>query len=281
MLAQKFGRFTVASTVLEPAGFLLVAMDAQGQPLCGGGYGVAPERYVNHTTGYLANSGSRVMLAGSTDAPINLGGETLAPAQGSDVFIATLGIRRPPDVTIESFTAHLEGSDIEVRWNLSGGEPLQRVYLTRRTNGGPEARVLYVAPPSHGDGSFRDRRIAFGPTYRYALNVETALGDLVSASTSIETPALKTALEQNVPNPFNPLTTFGYTLATPAHVSIAIYDLSGALVAKLDQGMMPAGKHEARWGGHNWEGNVVSSGVYFYRLEGVGDIPARKMILLK
>jgi hypothetical protein len=25
----------------------------------------------------------------------------------------------------------------------------------------------------------------------------------------------------------------------------------------------------------------VSSGVYFYRLEGAGDVPARKMVLLK
>ena len=52
-------------------------------------------------------------------------------------------------------------------------------------------------------------------------------------------------------------------------------------MAQLDQGTQPAGKHQVTWGGHNWEGNLVASGIYFYTLEGAGDVGARKMVLLK
>jgi flagellar hook assembly protein FlgD len=128
---------------------------------------------------------------------------------------------------------------------------------------------------------FADESVEPGRAYDYELTVETAVGDPVSRTTSVAVPAIATTLGQNSPNPFNPLTTFTYTLAAPAQVSIAIYDVRGALIARIEQGTMPAGRHRAQWAGHNGEGDLVSSGVYFYRLEGAGDVPARRMVLLK
>jgi len=161
------------------------------------------------------------------------------------------------------------------------GEALASYYLTRRVDGSAQAQVISSAPAADGSFTFVDDAAKTGHVNRYELTVETALGDPVQGSVSINVPSLPTSLAQNTPNPFNPLTTFTYTLAQPAHVSIAIYDLSGVLVCRMDQGAQPAGRHQAQWAGHNWSGNAVSSGVYFYRLEGAGEVPARKMILLK
>jgi hypothetical protein len=89
------------------------------------------------------------------------------------------------------------------------------------------------------------------------------------------------ALSQNFPNPFNPQTTIEYTVVEKAVVSIEIFDASGALVTRLDEGERDAGIYRAQWDGRDASGRSVASGVYFYRLANALDADARKMILLK
>ena len=96
----------------------------------------------------------------------------------------------------------------------------------------------------------------------------------------------KTALLANYPNPFNPETWIPYQLAAPATVSLHIYTVNGALVRTLDLGHQPAGVYQERtraayWDGRNQLGELVASGVYFYRLT-AGDFTAtRKMLIRK
>jgi hypothetical protein len=270
------GKLQEAGLSVSPAAFLILDFDSLGNVDDVRGFG-EPTSY---TTSFLSMRGDDIFVAGSTNARIDFGGDRLYPAVGTDLYLAHLAIRRPALATIDNFTARLSDAGVELSWTLSSGESLDGYYLTRRS-GATGASVIYSAPAVDGDAGFVDQTAQPGRRYTYELTVETSLGDPVSSATSIDVPAVTTRLDQNSPNPFNPLTTFTYTLASEARVSVAIYDLSGALIARLDQGIQPAGKHEARWAGHNWEGNVVSSGVYFYRLEGAGDIPARKMILLK
>jgi hypothetical protein len=96
------------------------------------------------------------------------------------------------------------------------------------------------------------------------------------------TPAA-THLEQNVPNPFNPVTTIGYTLAASGHVRLRIYDVTGALVRTLVDGVQSAGEGPFRveWDGRANDGAPVASGVYFYRLETAGNTETRRMVMLK
>ncbi|HET6348695.1 MAG TPA: FlgD immunoglobulin-like domain containing protein [Candidatus Krumholzibacteria bacterium] len=94
-------------------------------------------------------------------------------------------------------------------------------------------------------------------------------------------PRLTAVLDQNIPNPFNPTTSIPYTLARSMRVVIGIYDVSGARVARLDQGVQSPGAHAATWNGRDGSGRAVASGVYFYRMEGSAGTPQRKMMLLK
>jgi hypothetical protein len=95
------------------------------------------------------------------------------------------------------------------------------------------------------------------------------------------------ALYRNYPNPFNPETWIPFQLASEADVVIRIYNIEGQLVRTLNLGNQPAGTYimkdkAASWDGKNDEGNLVSSGVYFYTLEANGKkIGTRKMIMLK
>jgi hypothetical protein len=88
-------------------------------------------------------------------------------------------------------------------------------------------------------------------------------------------------LYQNVPNPFNPTTSIPYMLEHSTHVVIGIYDVSGARINRLDEGMKSRGVHSVMWNGRDAAGRALPSGVYFYRFEGFADSPIRKMVLLK
>jgi hypothetical protein len=92
-----------------------------------------------------------------------------------------------------------------------------------------------------------------------------------------------TALHQNHPNPFNPSTTIQYSIASPSHVNLRVYSVTGALVRTLvDADQVPRnGGYAVVWDSRDNGGRQVSTGVYFYRLEAAGVSETRKMVLLK
>jgi len=88
-------------------------------------------------------------------------------------------------------------------------------------------------------------------------------------------------LEQNFPNPFNPVTTISYQIPEASDVSIGVYNMMGQKVADLVQAHVTAGFHNVVWDSHNLQGEPVSSGVYLYMIT-AGDFHAmKKMVLMK
>jgi hypothetical protein len=106
--------------------------------------------------------------------------------------------------------------------------------------------------------------------------------DVPGENPPVAAPPLKTVLHQNVPNPFNPVTTIKFDLARDGHVSLNIYDVAGRLVRTLVNEKMSAGHgFEAKWNGLDNTGNRTSSGVYFYRLVTADFSQTNKMVLMK
>ncbi len=91
-------------------------------------------------------------------------------------------------------------------------------------------------------------------------------------------------LEQNVPNPFNPLTTIEFIVPAAEDgvpVSLSIYTVGGVVVRTLLDSRVEPGRHSAVWDGRDGSGRLVASGVYFYRIA-VGDkSESKKMLLIK
>jgi len=89
-------------------------------------------------------------------------------------------------------------------------------------------------------------------------------------------------LGQNMPNPFNPLTTIRYDLPRRQQVSLRLYDMAGRRVRTLvRERWHEAGPHAVNWAGRDSEGRSVAAGVYRYALEGEGFRESRSMLLLK
>jgi len=87
---------------------------------------------------------------------------------------------------------------------------------------------------------------------------------------------LRTSLSQNHPNPFNPVTVIGYSLAGPAHVTIRIYDVAGREVRTLVDRDMEPGRYEG-----TLDAAGLAGGVYFARMTAGDYTETRKLVLLK
>jgi len=81
-------------------------------------------------------------------------------------------------------------------------------------------------------------------------------------------------LSHNYPNPFNSKTIIGYRLENDAFVTINIYDVFGKKVSTLVNSNQSSGEHEETFNGEN-----LSTGVYFYVFQIGSYIEARRMIL--
>ena len=88
-------------------------------------------------------------------------------------------------------------------------------------------------------------------------------------------------LDQNRPNPFNPVTTISFDVPHRSEVSLTLFNVQGRRVRTLVDGERNAGAYRVVWDGTDESGRSVASGVYFYRLESDGKTEHRKMTLLR
>ncbi|MCI0474120.1 MAG: T9SS type A sorting domain-containing protein, partial [Ignavibacteria bacterium] len=92
----------------------------------------------------------------------------------------------------------------------------------------------------------------------------------------------KYGLHQNFPNPFNPATKIKFELSHTDNgkqntvTKLVIYDISGKEVKTLVNETLPPGVYEV-----DFNGSVLSSGIYFYKLTAGKYAETRKMILMK
>ncbi len=97
-----------------------------------------------------------------------------------------------------------------------------------------------------------------------------------------ERDATPTAISlENYPNPFNAATALRYSVPTPAHVRLSIYNIAGQRVATLLDEGRPAGAYLVRWSGVNDTGAPLASGAYVARLLVGKNAFVRRMLLLR
>ncbi len=89
------------------------------------------------------------------------------------------------------------------------------------------------------------------------------------------------SLDQNYPNPFNPTTIINYDVASAGHVELKVYNQLGQEIGTLVNSMKQIGSHQVVWEGKDNQGNVVSSGVYFYQLKSSSFMQTRKMLFIR
>jgi hypothetical protein len=89
-------------------------------------------------------------------------------------------------------------------------------------------------------------------------------------------------LEQNYPNPFNPITTIKYQIPKLSFVTLKVYDVLGSEIITLVNEEKPVGSYQIEF-----DATILSSGIYFYRLQvytpgrAGSFVETKKMVLLR
>jgi hypothetical protein len=101
----------------------------------------------------------------------------------------------------------------------------------------------------------------------------TAVGDL-------PTPPAFTLLAAS-PNPFGDRTAVRWQLARAARMHAEVFDVRGRRVVTLLDAARPAGPGGIQWDGRDGSGQRVAAGVYFLRVEAVGEIRTHRLVLVR
>ncbi len=154
--------------------------------------------------------------------------------------------------------------EIPIRIQSNGG-PLELSWTMNEQSG-----LSYLLVEKQGEKVSAEYKLRIGEKiqlkdpqkYNYSLRVE-------------EVP-VSYALEQNFPNPFNPVTVIRYQLPVTSRVTLKVYDNIGRLIATLTDDVQEAGYRSMEWNASN-----IASGVYYIRMTAGAFTEAKKMLLMK
>jgi hypothetical protein len=132
----------------------------------------------------------------------------------------------------------------------------------------PNREIVYELSLPSGQMSYR----AFRDEWKTPTKVQS-ITDVTSS---------KYILYQNYPNPFNPITNIKYSVPKMTVVTVKIYDILGKEIMTLvNNETQKCGTYDLVWNGTNRNGEVVSSGTYFCRLETPDFVKVQKLVFLK
>lgn len=158
------------------------------------------------------------------------------------------------------------GEPVEQRWSFHG----DRVPETGAEQVRLNLWLLNGEPPTDG----RDVEVVVTSFSFEPLALATAIaGEREATATAISL--------ENYPNPFNAATALRYSVPTPAHVRLSIYNIMGQRVATLLDEGRPAGEYLVRWSGVNDRGVPLASGAYVASLLVGKNAFVRRMLLLR
>ena len=128
--------------------------------------------------------------------------------------------------------------------------------------------------------------IPYGPHTLLYTPIALASGSLSGDGTAVS--EISSAVLPNsyqlgaaYPNPFNPETAIDIAVPADGHVKVQVFNATGQVVATLADQHLSAGTYKVTWDARDLNGNAVSSGVYFYRMQAGEFSDVRAMTFLK
>jgi hypothetical protein len=94
-------------------------------------------------------------------------------------------------------------------------------------------------------------------------------------------PAYQWALHSTSPNPAAGSAAIRYSVASPGRVRLLVYSATGQMVRTLADGWTEPGEYSAAWDGRSVQGEPVSSGIYFCKMEGLGFRATQKLVVMR
>lgn len=105
--------------------------------------------------------------------------------------------------------------------------------------------------------------------------------DVATAATPTPSMPETYALRGNYPNPFNGQTEIAFELPTASNVTITVHNLLGQQVATVLNETRAAGYHSVNWTARTTQGQELTTGLYFLRVNMGGRDYVSKMVLAR
>jgi hypothetical protein len=83
------------------------------------------------------------------------------------------------------------------------------------------------------------------------------------------------------PNPSRRGTVLTLSMPADGRARVSVYDVSGRVIRRLADGLLPSGEHRLVWDGCDAGGHRVAAGVYFCVAEAGGETASRKIVLVR
>jgi hypothetical protein len=213
-------------------------------------------------------------------------GQTLETAPDSGYSVDNLAPFAP-----SNFALSVLNNKVGLRWADPVDEDFQYFAVYRGTTANFDPKGTKPLATIVGT-NFTDTDVKIGDKYYYTVSAFDFAGNeskypqaLLANITSVEEKGggvpTAYALEQNYPNPFNPETTIKYQLPGASHVRLSVYTALGQEIRLLVDYSQPAAYHQVVWDGRDNAGNLMPSGVYFYRLVTDKYTAMKKMVMMK
>lgn len=234
-----------------------------------------------YVTGYSRGEGSGPAHDYATIKYNNQGGRLWVarysgPVDGGDDYAWALAVDRGGSayVTGSSPGAGTLNDYATVKYDTSGNQLWVERY-NGPGNGGDAASALvldldgnvYVTGQSAGAGAGGDYL-----TIKYTQSDPSA----VAVTPAPVGPTISIAA-----NPFCGSTRLSFSLDSPQHVKVAVYDAEGRMVRTLLEESLSAGVHALQWDGRDGNAEAVASGVYFCVVEAGAVVMRQKVITLR
>jgi len=140
--------------------------------------------------------------------------------------------------------------------------------------------------PTASRYQYTDQGLTPGTTYYYRLRaVSFAFHEQIFDAMAEGTPRVPPndfSLGEAYPNPFNQDVTFHYIVPYTAEVKIVIYDVLGRKRRSLVHRVLAPAEYRVRWDSRDDDDRLLTSGVYFCRMEAGGRFEqTRKLVLVR
>jgi subtilisin family serine protease len=216
----------------------------------------------------LVGQGNSLMAPADGDSVLTIGSVTNAGARSSFSSVGpTFDGRIKPDLMAQGSSTRCASSSNQTGYSTASGTslscPLVAGVVAQLLSAQPTATPMMIRDAlrlTASQSQSPDSLMGWG-----IVNAVSALAFLQATDAQQPLPAA-TRLIANVPNPFNPVTTISYKLATAAHVTLRVFDVRGQLVRTLVAETQQPQQHNAVWDGRHDDGRAVASGIYFARL---------------
>jgi len=133
-----------------------------------------------------------------------------------------------------------------------------------------------------------DGKVISNNTSLFLTNDQYEISSIIIANTDAEEVEIdfdfmpeSFVLNQNHPNPFNPITNIEFSIQKESFVTLKVMNLLGREIQTLVNDITPSGFYSVQWDGRTTSGSLAPSGIYIYQLQSIEGTLSRKMVLMK